>query len=40
MSLFSNEEKISLIKDLVAIKSVNRNEIEVDEARVNVVAEF
>ena len=40
MSLFSNEEKISLIKDLVAIKSVNRNEIEVDEARVNLVAEF
>src|SRR5699024_825119 len=29
MSIFSNEDKISLLKDLVAIKSVNGNEIEV-----------
>lgn len=55
MSIFSNEDKISLLKDLVAIKSVNGNEIEVatylkdvlnkhqievDEGRANLVAEF
>ncbi|MBA5729840.1 hypothetical protein HW423_08580 [Aerococcaceae bacterium INB8] len=37
---FSIEDRISLLKDLVAIKSVNGNEIEVDEARANLVAEF
>lgn len=55
MSVFSNEDKISLLKNLVAIKSVNGNEIEVatylkdvlnkhqievDEGRANLVAEF